>query len=63
MIAGLIIAAIGAAWYYAPWLFEWFGRLPGDIKIENDQVKIYIPIVSMLLLSLALTLLVYLLRR
>lgn len=41
----------------------WFGRLPGDIRIERESVHIYIPLVSMLLLSVALSLLLYLIRR
>jgi hypothetical protein len=42
---------------------SWFGRLPGDIRIERDSVHIYIPLVSMLLVSAALSLLLYLIRR
>lgn len=41
----------------------WFGRLPGDIRIERDSVRVYIPVVSMLLVSAVLSLLLYLLRR
>ena len=29
----------------------WFGRLPGDIRIERDSVRVYIPLVSMLIVS------------
>jgi hypothetical protein len=42
---------------------SWFGRLPGDIRIERETVRVYVPIVSMLLLSVALTLLLNLARR
>lgn len=42
---------------------DWFGRLPGDIRIEREGVRIYIPLVSMLLLSAAVSLLLYLFRR
>lgn len=42
---------------------SWFGRLPGDVRIENDGTRIYIPITSMLLISAALTLIVNLFRR
>ena len=42
---------------------SWFGRLPGDIHIERESVRVYIPITSMLLLSLVFSLLFYLLRR
>jgi hypothetical protein len=41
----------------------WFGRLPGDIRIERDGLRVYIPLVSMLLLSAAVSLLLYLIRR
>jgi hypothetical protein len=43
--------------------FNWFGKLPGDIRYETDRVHFYAPIVSMLLVSLALSLIFYLLRR
>jgi uncharacterized membrane protein len=36
---------------------SWFGHLPGDIRIESENVRIYIPFTSMILLSLALSLL------
>jgi hypothetical protein len=41
----------------------WFGRLPGDIRIERESVHVYIPLTSMLLLSVGLSLLAYLIRR
>ena len=41
----------------------WFGRLPGDIRIERDAVRVYIPIVSMLIVSAVLSLLLYIVRR
>jgi hypothetical protein len=41
----------------------WFGRLPGDIRIEREGLRIYIPLVSMLLLSATVSLLLYLVRR
>jgi hypothetical protein len=41
----------------------WFGRLPGDIRIERETVRVYFPFGSMLLISVALSLLFYLARR
>lgn len=41
----------------------WFGRLPGDIRIERETVRIYVPIVSMLLVSVVISLVLYLVRR
>lgn len=63
MVLGGILLLVGAVLYYAPGLLSWFGRLPGDIRIESERVRIFIPITSMLLLSLVLTLLLSLLRR
>jgi hypothetical protein len=54
IIIGLIVWSGG---------LRWFGRLPGDIRIENDSVRVYVPIVSMLLVSAAVSLVGYLLRR
>jgi len=42
---------------------SWFGRLPGDIRIERETVRIYVPIVSMLLVSAVVSLVLYLVRR
>ena len=36
--------------------FSWFGRLPGDVRYEGRRTRLYAPLVSMLLLSLALSL-------
>jgi hypothetical protein len=59
--AGVVLIVIGAL----VWLggFSWFGRLPGDVRIERDTVRVYIPLVSMLVVSVALTLLLNLIRR
>ena len=43
--------------------FGWFGRLPGDIRIERDTMRIYIPFASMIVISIVLNLVFYLVRR
>jgi Protein of unknown function (DUF2905) len=40
---------------------SWFGRLPGDIRYEGRRTRVYAPLVSMLLLSLVLSLVMFLL--
>ena len=58
---GVLLILVGLlVWWGA---LGWFGRLPGDIRIERDSVRLYIPLVSMLLVSAALSLLLYILRR
>ena len=59
--AGICLVVVGLAIYSGG--FNWFGRLPGDIRYEGERTKLYVPIVSMLLVSLALSLIFYLLRR
>jgi uncharacterized membrane protein len=61
VIAGVFVIVIGLLIYLGA--LSWFGRLPGDIRYESGRVRVYIPIVSMLLISVALTLLFNLLRR
>ena len=42
---------------------SWFGRLPGDLQFGSERTRVYIPLASMLLVSLALSLVINLLRR
>lgn len=63
IILGLALVAIGTILHFAPWLLTWFGRLPGDIRIENEHSKVFIPITSMILISVVLTVLMNLFRR
>lgn len=65
---GLVVVALGVAIVIvgaliAAGLLQWFGRLPGDLRIEGERVRVYAPLVSMLVASVVLTLIVNLLRR
>ncbi len=60
VVAGLVILALGALVWAGG--LSWFGRLPGDIRIERGDVRIYVPLVSMLLLSVVATVLLSVLR-
>lgn len=53
---GAILLVIGLILTYAPWLLNWFGKLPGDIRIEDEKKLVFIPLVSMLIISIILTL-------
>lgn len=61
ILAGLTLVGLGVLVYVGG--FSWFGRLPGDFRFERGAVKIFLPITSMILLSVVLTILLTLLRR
>lgn len=63
IILGCIIVAIGLILQFAPWLINWFGRLPGDIRIETETTRVFIPLTSMIIVSVLLSLLLNLLHR
>lgn len=63
IIAGLAIVAIGVIVFFFGNVFRWMGRLPGDIRIEGKNTRIYFPIVTMIVISILLTIIVNLLRR
>ncbi|HDQ00422.1 MAG TPA: DUF2905 domain-containing protein [bacterium] len=58
---GLIIVLVGLLW---PWLSKIpLGRLPGDIVINKTNFKICIPLTTMLLISILLTLLLRIFKK
>ena len=58
---GVLLIVIGAlVWMGA---LSWFGRLPGDIRVERPGFRFYAPIASMLIVSLVLTAFIALVRR
>ena len=59
---GLAIAALGALMMSGIG-FGWFGRLPGDIHIERDGFSFHFPVVTCVLMSVGLTVLMWLFRR
>jgi hypothetical protein len=63
IIAGLVLVVVGLVLHYAPGVFGWFGRLPGDIRIESERGKFFFPITSMVIVSIVLTALFNLFRR
>jgi hypothetical protein len=65
---GLTIIAVGAVIVLVGLLvttgaLNWFGRLPGDIRIETENTRVFVPITSMLIASVVLSALLALLRR
>ena len=50
IIAGAVLLVVGAILQFAPWAFSWFGRLPGDIRIETERGMVFTPITSMVII-------------
>ena len=63
ILAGVVLVVAGLVLHYAPGLFNWFGKLPGDIRIESEKGKFFFPITSMVIISIVLTVLIKLFRR
>jgi H+/Cl- antiporter ClcA len=63
IIVGASIVVIGLLVYFFHNRLNWFGKLPGDIRIERENFRFYFPIVTMLVLSLLLTIIINILRR
>lgn len=58
MWAGVGLLALAALIRFAPGLFSWFGHLPGDIRLEGENSSVFIPITSMIVVSVILTIVV-----
>jgi hypothetical protein len=63
LIVGGFIVVVGMVVYFFGDKLHWIGRLPGDIRVERENVRFYFPITTMILLSLLLTLIVNLIKR
>lgn len=61
IIVGLLLVALGLVW---PWLQKLgLGHLPGDILIERENFRFYLPVTAMILVSVLVSLLLWFLRR
>jgi hypothetical protein len=61
IILGVAVVIVGVLVYAGA--LSWFGRLPGDIRYEGETTRVYVPVTSMLVVSVVLSLAGYLLRR
>lgn len=61
--AGLIIVLVGIIIYFFGDKLTWIGRLPGDIRIEKENFKLYFPITTMLIISTLLNVLIWLFKK
>lgn len=63
ILAGIILVVIGVVLHTMPWLLNWFGRLPGDIRYGSGQTRVFVPLTSMIIVSVILTLVLNLFSR
>ncbi len=56
ILIGTSILLVGVVLRYFPSAFSWFGHLPGDIHFEGENAQVFIPITSMLVVSVVATL-------
>ena len=63
ILTGVLIVLIGVIIYFFHDKLHWIGRLPGDIRIEKENFRFYFPIATMILLSLVITVLVWIFRK
>lgn len=62
VLFGILLVVLGVVFSVGPKI-PWLGHLPGDIYIERERFMFYFPLTTCLLLSLILTLVLYLFRR
>lgn len=61
ILIGALLVFVGLGW---PWLSKLpLGRLPGDLIIDRPGLKVYIPITTMIIVSLVLSLLAWFFRK
>jgi hypothetical protein len=61
VLIGVAVIVIGLLIYTGA--LSWFGRLPGDLNFGGERTRVFIPVTSMLLVSLVLSLVMWALRR
>jgi hypothetical protein len=61
VVIGFVMVGLGLLMWTGA--LSWFGRLPGDLRLGGERTRVFIPITSMLIVSLVLSLLVWVIRR
>jgi len=59
-LGGILMALVGLGLWFGP---SWFGRLPGDIHYQRGNFSIHFPLVTCVLVSVVLSVLLWLFRR
>ena len=60
---GVILIVAGLIIWFAGNKLHWIGNLPGDIRIEKENIKFYFPVTTMIVLSVLLSLIIWVFRK
>jgi uncharacterized membrane protein len=60
---GIILVLLGVVLFFFHDKMNWVGNLPGDIRIENENSKVYLPFATMILVSIIVNVLLFIYRR
>jgi len=60
---GIAIVVVGLIWHFFGDKLTWIGNLPGDIRIDNGNTKIFFPITTMILFSVLFSSFMWIIRR
>jgi hypothetical protein len=63
IVTGIILIVAGLIIYFAGDKLGWLGHLPGDINIVKDNVRIFIPVTTMILLSVFFSVVIFILKK
>ncbi|MGB4292811.1 MAG: DUF2905 domain-containing protein [Bacteroidales bacterium] len=63
VIAGIILIIIGLILWLGGSRLNWIGHLPGDIRIEKENVKFYFPVTTMIIISILLSFILWVIRK
>jgi hypothetical protein len=60
---GIILVVAGLLLHFGGDRLKWLGHLPGDIRIGKENFRFYFPVTTMIIVSVLLTLIVYLIKK
>ena len=63
IVAGIFIVVAGILIFFFHDYFKWFGKLPGDIRIEKGNFRFYFPVVTFIIISIVLTIIINIVKR
>jgi hypothetical protein len=63
VFVGIVLVVAGLIIWFAGDKFSWLGHLPGDIRIEKENVRFYFPVTTMIIVSLLITLILWIFKK